>query len=75
MDNQRQFDTTYITSTEICRDLGITRSAITAARAKGVLPMPIVVKGVNLSIWKRKEVEDILSQWKAAILFRRGTHK
>ena len=61
--HQRQFNDTYISSPEIVRRLGITRTALSLARKRGVVPEPIVVKDTTMFFWMRKEVEPILRLW------------
>lgn len=72
---QQEFDDTYITSTEIGDILKISRASICAARARNLLPPCITLPGANISLWKRKEVENILVLWKDKIVTRRNNDK
>lgn len=72
MSSQQEFDEVYITSSEICKRLRINRSSIVQARARGVLPDPILVNGGHVSLWKRSEVQTHLAAWEAALQSRRG---
>lgn len=69
---QEQFDETYITSSEICKELNITRSTIVTGRRRGLLPKPIVVNGAQIQIWHRAEVRPYLDAWKGKLEARRG---
>ena len=62
MSPQKEFDATYISSTEIANRLGVTRVAIIHARQKGQLPGEIMV-GEHLTIWKRTEIEPHIQAW------------
>lgn len=68
---QEEFDRTYITTTEICRRLELSRSTVHVARATGKLPNPVDVQG-QLYIWKRADVEPYLQAWKTILDARRG---
>jgi predicted DNA-binding transcriptional regulator AlpA len=62
MTAQKEFDTLYMTSSEIARRLGVTRAAIIQARQKGMLPDPIMVES-HLTIWKRVFIEPFVEAW------------
>lgn len=62
MNAQQEFDATYVTSSEICRRVGVTRAAVIQARQKSLLPPPIMVES-HLSIWKRSDVEEKIENW------------
>lgn len=72
MTAQEEFDKTYITSSEICRELGIHRATIVQGRKRGRLPEPITLNGDQLMIWKREVVRPYLDDWKASLQARRG---
>ena len=63
LDPQREFDRTYITSSEICKRLKINRCTLLQARRKGVLPDPIQVNGSQLFIWIRNDVNAAIESW------------
>lgn len=60
---QLEFDNKYITSCEIQRELGVSRTALFYARQTGKLPDPIDVQG-QLFIWERDKVRAYLDAWK-----------
>lgn len=69
---QEEFDRTYITSSEICHELDVSRPAILDARRRGLLPEPILVNGNQLTLWKRDEVRPYIEAWKATLDTRRA---
>lgn len=73
MTHQERFNRDYITSAEIQRRLGVSRTAIFHRRKKGVFPEEIVVEGMNLVLWKRDEMEDHIQFWKRQIDMRTAT--
>ncbi len=72
MTAQQEFDDTYISSSEISRELGISRSTIVQGKKRGMLPDPVTVNGAQIQLWKRVEVRPYLDTWKAALQQRRG---
>lgn len=64
---QEEFDKKYITSTEICENLEITRPAIHFRRKAGKLPDCIKVHGQQLLIWERDKITPFLKEWEYAI--------
>ncbi len=60
---QDKFDQAYITSTEICQRLNVTRPAIHFRRKAGLLPNVITVPGNQLAIWERTGIEPYLKKW------------
>ena len=71
--SQERFDEHYITSTEIQERLNVTRSVILNARRRGMLPEPVVIKGLNMFIWERATVGTYLDAWEISLASRRGT--
>lgn len=71
MTGQEEFDTIYITSSEICKALRVTRAAVVNARKRGLLPDPIVVND-QILIWKRNRVKPYLEAWDISLQSRRG---
>ena len=63
---QDEFDETYITSSEICRRLNLSRSAVMFRRQNGLLPDSIFANGSRLVLWKRSTIEPFLAAWDAA---------
>jgi hypothetical protein len=68
---QTKFSETYVTTTEICRRLSVTRSTLHMARITGKLPDAIDVQG-QLFLWERNEIEPYLSAWEIILNARRG---
>jgi hypothetical protein len=68
---QEEFDAKYISSTEICRDLGVTRASIVNARNRNALPEPVQVRRANgdphIMLWLRDEAAPFLERWKAEL--------
>lgn len=62
---QQVFDETYISASEICRTLDVTRGAVTGAQRRGLLPEPIKLEQGNayLCLWVRSQVQPALSAW------------
>lgn len=69
---QKRFDETYISSSEICRTLSISRAAIVNARRRGLLPDPVVVNDIQLYLWERSTVKPYLDAWTIMLGARRG---
>lgn len=69
---QERFDELYITSSEIQEELNVERSTILNARRRGLLPEPILVRGVRAFIWERDKVRPYLEAWKISLASRRG---
>lgn len=67
MSDQDEFDRDYITSTEVCSHMGVTRSTVMRARERGDLPDPIIINGDQLTIWKREKLLPHLENWKATL--------
>ena len=62
MSQQEAFEREYVTSAEVCRRVGVTRSALPAAKTKGWLPEPIVVEN-QFHLWRREIVEPYIETW------------
>lgn len=69
---QDEFDSIYIASSEICRELGITRATIVQGRRRGLLPDPIQINGAQIMVWKRDVVKPFIDAWKISLRARRG---
>lgn len=70
---QDTFNKTYITSSEICQRLNVTRPAIHFRRKAGKLPNSISVYGQQLLIWERAQIEPHLLEWQEQINTKRGS--
>ncbi len=62
MTAQQKFEREYITSSEICKRLRVTRATITQGKSKGWLPDEINVDN-HLLIWERNQIEPFLVEW------------
>lgn len=75
MDAQQEFDAKYVSSTELCRDLGVTRASIVNARRRGVLPEPVQVNrpdgSPHVMLWLREAIAPHLEKWRAELAERR----
>ena len=69
---QEQFDNAYITSSEICQRLAVSRTSLVHARHRGVLPDPIAVNGTNIYIWERNIAEPYIKTWEEKLTARRN---
>lgn len=61
---QQRFNKMYISSAEICRDLGVTRPSVMNARKRGQLPDPIFVDEHAICIWEREPLQPFLRAWR-----------
>jgi len=66
MTAQEEFDKAYITSSEICKELGVTRATIVRKRQLGMLPDPVMINGAQIIIWKRVTIAPFLALMKIA---------
>ncbi len=69
---QKRFDETYITSTEICERMKVSRPAVHFRRKNGHLPNAIRVYGQSLFVWDRQQIEPKLVEWENQINKREG---
>lgn len=69
--SQQEFDNRYITTSEIVKTLGVSRSTVHVARITGKLGDPIDVHG-QVYIWDRATIKPYLDAWKLMIDTRRG---
>lgn len=72
MTAQEEFDSIYITSSEICRRLNVNRTTVVHGHRRGMLPEPIMVNEGQIKIWKRATVEPFLQAWLVNLQSRRG---
>lgn len=70
---QQAFDDAYITSTEICEILEVSRVAIHYRRKTGKLPDSIKVHGQQLLVWERDKITPHLKEWQSTLLDRRAS--
>lgn len=71
---QNRFNERYITSAEICKQLGVTRTSVLYARRRGKLPNSISLCGHENGIcfWEREEVKPALAAWQSELNQRKG---
>lgn len=69
---QSRFDSTYITSGEICNRLQVAKSSIVHARKRGILPDPVVVSDGQFYLWERTTINPYLDAWEISLNSRRG---
>lgn len=71
---QDRFDTLYITSSEIARELGIARTTLMQARKRGLLPDPIIVNDGQVYLYERAKVRQNIDAWKIILQTRKQNH-
>lgn len=71
---QERFDSTFISSSEICKELNVSRATILQARRRGLLPHPIVVNDSQIYLWERVTVRPYIDAWKLILTVRRGNN-
>lgn len=69
--SQQKFDRIYISSVEIIEKLSITRSAISQARKRGLLPEAITSHGGSMLLWEREQIQHALEAWALMLKVRR----
>jgi len=66
---QLEFDNKYISSTEVCQQLGIHRTTVLLALKTGRLPDAIVLRRPNgqpqILLWERAPLQPYLADWAA----------
>ena len=74
MDNsaQEKFDREYITSTEIVKELNITRAALCNAVSRGLLPDPIKLNSGQMTVFERTKVRPYVEAWKTILQVKRA---
>ncbi len=68
---QQRFDRLYISSAEILSELSITRTSISQARKRGLLPDAIVSHNGSMLLWERDKLRPNLEAWKLMLKVRR----
>ena len=69
---QRLFNETYITATEISREVSVSRVSVLRARQRGFLPDAITVGEQHVCIWERAKVQPAIDAWKLILACRPG---
>lgn len=74
---QQVFDETYISASEICRTLGVSRCSVTNAQKRELLPEPIKLEqgGAYVCLWLRAQVQPALSAWQLMLAARKRASK
>lgn len=75
MSHLEVFNTKYITSSEICKQLNIPRATIVSWKNNGKLPNAIEVPGIQLTIWEREPLLPLLKELQKNLNKRRGLEK
>lgn len=69
---QTEFDRKFITSSEVCERLRVTRVAIHIRRKNGKLPNAIVIGPALVTLWERDDIEPFLQEWQEHLTKRRS---
>lgn len=69
---QQRFDDIYMTSSDIGRELGISRATLVQGRKRGMLPDPIVVNEGQIVLYERAIVRPYLDAWKLVLDIKKG---
>jgi len=69
---QQVFDDTYVSTMEICEEMGVNRASVTNAIKRKFLPAPIVVSHSHMHLWVRREIRPILDAWKLVLKARQA---
>ena len=64
---QEVFNERYISSSEICKTLGVNRTNLHHKRKTGGLPGAIVIGDQKIVLWERDFIAPYLSDWKVAL--------
>lgn len=70
-DAQSRFDQKYISSTDICQRMTVSRVQLHARRKRGELPGGVTINGAQITIWEREFIEPHLVQWEGELEKRR----
>lgn len=70
---QQEFDEKYITSSEVCKLLDMSRPVLLHHRKKGKLPNEILLQNGQLVLWERKFIAPYLETLSQARNARRIT--
>lgn len=69
MSAQVEFDNKYISSSEVCAQLGVHRTSVLLALRSGRLPDPIRIMRPNgqpqILLWERTDIAPYLADWAA----------
>lgn len=69
---QKEFDDVYVTSTEIAKELQVSRVAICQAVGRGFLPEPIKVNDGQITLFNRVKVKPYVDAWKFTLSTKRA---
>jgi hypothetical protein len=69
---QQRFDRFYITSAEVCKEVGVNRTTVLSAKKSGLLPDPVLVNDKLVCLWERQRVRPYIDAWKLVLHARRG---
>lgn len=68
---QERFDRIYISSVEIMSTLKVSRTAISQARKRGLLPNAIISHAGTMVLWERETIMPNVEAWGRIINIRR----
>lgn len=71
---QQEFDSRYITSAALAKELRVSRAAICQAVARGLLPNAIKINDGQITIFLRENVKPFADAWKVILDVKRGTN-
>jgi hypothetical protein len=69
---QDQFDSYFITASEITAELKIARATVKYAREHGTLPGAISLSNGRVHIWPREYIRPYIDAWKKRLNEQRG---
>lgn len=76
MEAQKQFDNKYISSTELCAAMEVTRATLVNAYRRGQIPQPIRLispkGGTQLMLWERDAIEPYMAAWRPQVAVRKA---
>lgn len=72
---QDRFNEKYISSREILQRLKVTRPTISKARARGILPDPIIIHDTLIYLWERETVTPFLDAWELLLNAKRANRQ
>lgn len=69
---QQRFDRLYVSSLELLTNLNVSRSAISNARKRGLLPGAIVSHNGTMILWERESIKPNIDAWALMLGVRRN---
>lgn len=76
MFTQEQFDAQFITSIELCTELGVGRATVLNLIRSGRVPEPIQIRrasgAIMLTLWNRSQLDELIPVLRYEINARKG---